>query len=410
MCDAAARNCNRCPPGLPFVAHGRFALRDGRRRRTGFPVAGESGTRAPHGGPQTLPKKKEPRPCREDYSRRLSCRSERSGWQEQPRRRIPKTTQKVLKELKIDPSLLNGLDAELNIPKSWITEGNKEGKVLVLGTWNARQFETMLGPFRERYPKIHIDYNRAGTMARGLNVVIALKEGRVIGDVLTSFADAAIQLKSVHALANLGDLPGFKNVDREYTEPWVSHKISYRCIGFNTTRIKREDMPKTWDDLLTDTKLRGGKLAMTNHPNSWLLGLWAIKGQKWGEEFTRRLFLEVKPQQRKEGMTAATALTVAGEFTANLPAPEWQELHRQGRADRSRLPRTGADHPVADRDRREIAAQARGKSLRQLAAKPRRPDHAILQVPHYPGAYGARLAPVLDGQRPGQGQEEEHPR
>ncbi|MFM2130028.1 MAG: hypothetical protein RL477_1574 [Pseudomonadota bacterium] len=240
---------------------------------------------------------------------------------------LPRSTQKVLAELKIDPSLMNGLDAELNVPGAWIEAAEKEGQVLVLGTWNARHFETMIGPFRERYPKIRVNYNRAGTMARGLNVVIALKNGRVIGDVLTSFADAVIQLRSVKALADLGELPGFRNVDKDLTAPdrtWVSHKISYRCIGFNTSRIRQEEMPGTWDDVLTNPKLRDGRLAMTNHPNSWLLGLWAVKGRQWGEDFTRRLFLEVKPMQRKEGMTAATSLTVAGEFTANLPAPEWQ--------------------------------------------------------------------------------------
>jgi iron(III) transport system substrate-binding protein len=240
---------------------------------------------------------------------------------------LPKSTQKVLTELKVDASLMNGLDKELDVPKAWLDAAVKEGEVLVLGTWNARHFETMVAPFRERYPGIKVNYNRAGTMARGLNVVIALKQGRVIGDVLTSFADAVIQFKSAKVLGEIGDLPGFKNVDKDYTSPdktWVSHKISYRCIGYNTKAMTQAELPKTWDDVLTNEKFRNSRLAITNHPNSWLLGLWAVKGQKWGENFTRKLFLDIKPMQRKEGMTAATALTVAGEFTANLPAPEWQ--------------------------------------------------------------------------------------
>ena len=240
---------------------------------------------------------------------------------------LPKSTQKIMAELKIEPELMKGLDAELNVPQAWIDNAKKEGEVVVLGTWSAGQFRTMIEPFHERYPGVTVKYNRSGTMARGLSVVIALKEGRVLGDVITSFADAVLQYKSIKAFADLSDLPGINNVDAEYTAPdktWVSHKVSFRCLGFNTKSITRAEMPRAWDDLLTNPKLRNGKLAITNHPNSWLLGLWAVKGEKWGQDFTKKLFLDVVPQQRKEGMTAATALTVAGEFNVNLPAPEWQ--------------------------------------------------------------------------------------
>jgi iron(III) transport system substrate-binding protein len=240
---------------------------------------------------------------------------------------LPKSTQKVMAELKVDPSLMNGLEAELRVPKAWIDGAAKEEQVVILGTWPNRQFRTMAAPFRERYPNVKLNYHRSGTRARGLNVVIALKEGRVIGDVITSFADSIIPFKNMKALADLSELPGIKNVPADHVAPdktWVSHKISYRCLGFNTKSLKQADLPSNWDDLLTNKLLRGGKLAVTNHPNSWLLGLWHLKGEKWGENFINRLFEDVRPQQRKEGMSAATALTVAGEFNANLPAPEWQ--------------------------------------------------------------------------------------
>ena len=44
-----------------------------------------------------------------------------------------------------------------------------------------------------------------------------------------------------------------------------------------------------------------------------LLGLWGDFGEEWGENFTRDLFEKLQPQRRKEGLTAATALAVAGE-------------------------------------------------------------------------------------------------
>jgi iron(III) transport system substrate-binding protein len=240
---------------------------------------------------------------------------------------LPKATQKVLAELKLDSSLMNGLDAELKVPQAWLDGAAKEKEVVILGTWPNKQFRVMAAPFRERYPFIKLNYHRTGTSGRGLKVIIALREGRVIADVLTSIADAFLEFDKMKALADLRELPGIKNVPSSYVShdgTWVSHKLSYRCMSYNTKQIKKADLPQTWDDLLTNPRWRNGKLAVSNHPNAWLLGLWSQLGEKWGEDFTRRLFLDVKPQQRKEGMSAATALTVAGELYANIPGPEWQ--------------------------------------------------------------------------------------
>lgn len=240
---------------------------------------------------------------------------------------LPKTTRKVLAELKVDPALMNGIDDELKVPQAWIDGAKKEGEVIIFGTWSARQFRVMTEPFLERYPFVKLKYDRSAGEGRGMAVVVALHQGRVLADVLTSIVDAYIQFQELNAFADLRELPGAKNIPEEYMAgdgTWISHKLSYRCIGYNTEKIKKEDMPKTWDDLLTNPRWRNGTLTLTNQPNSWLLGLWETFGEDWGRNFTRRLFEELKPQQRKESMTAATALTVSGELLATLPAPEWQ--------------------------------------------------------------------------------------
>lgn len=240
---------------------------------------------------------------------------------------LPKATQKALKDLKLDASILDGLDAELDVPKAWLDGAAKEDEVIILGTWDNKQFPKMVGPFKERYPFVKLNYHRAGTSARGMKVVIALKEGRVVADVLTSIADAYVEYEKIKAFADLRALPGFKNLSSEFVAAdgsWVTHKLSFRCMAYNTGKVKKADLPKTWDDLLANPRWRSGKIAISNHPNAWLLALWDRKGAGWGEKFTKGLFEVVQPQQRKEGMTATTKLTLAGEFDANIPAPEWR--------------------------------------------------------------------------------------
>jgi iron(III) transport system substrate-binding protein len=240
---------------------------------------------------------------------------------------LPKATQKAMADNKLDAALLDGLDAELNVPQAWIDGAKQEKEVIVTGTWQPREFQDMTAAFRERYPFINVKYERAGTSGRGMQVLVALGEGRVTADVMTAIADAVFYFIEMKALADLHELPGFKNISPDYVAKdgtWLAHKLSFRCMAYNTDKVKKEDLPKTWDDLVKDDQHWGnGNLALTNNPSSWLLGLWGDFGEKWGEGFTRALFEKLKPQRRKEGLTALTGLTVAGEFHASLPSPEW---------------------------------------------------------------------------------------
>ena len=52
--------------------------------------------------------------------------------------------------------MLEGLDAELAVPKAWLDGAAKEKEVVILGTWDDKQFPTMTAAFRERYPSVKL--------------------------------------------------------------------------------------------------------------------------------------------------------------------------------------------------------------------------------------------------------------
>ncbi|HEX9880228.1 MAG TPA: hypothetical protein VGB25_08550, partial [Candidatus Binatia bacterium] len=52
----------------------------------------------------------------------------------------------------------------------------------------------------------------------------------------------------------------------------------------------------------------------------WVVNLWMVKGEQWAKSFLTRLFTEVKPQLRKEGMNSLVELVAAGEFHAIIPS------------------------------------------------------------------------------------------
>jgi ABC-type Fe3+ transport system substrate-binding protein len=239
---------------------------------------------------------------------------------------IPKATQKAMADLGLDSALLDGLDAELNVPGAWIEGAKQEKDVIVSGTWEPREFREMTAPFRERYPFINLRYDRAGTTGRGMQVLVALNEGRALVDVMTGIGDAILYFTEAKALADLHDLPGFDNIAKNYVAAdgtWISHKLSFRCMAYNTELVKKTDLPRTWDDLVSADQWGKGNLALTNNPSSWLLGLWGQFGEAWGTNFISALFEKQQPQRRKEGLTALTGLAVAGDFHASLPSPEW---------------------------------------------------------------------------------------
>jgi ABC-type Fe3+ transport system substrate-binding protein len=239
---------------------------------------------------------------------------------------LPKATQKAMTDLGLDSGLLTGLDAELAVPQAWVDGARQEKDVIVSGTWEPREFRDMTAAFRERYPFINLRYERAGTAGRGMQVLVALNEGRVLVDVMTAIADAIFYFTDAKALADLRELPGFDNIAKNYVAAdgtWIAHKLSFRCMAYNTDLVKKADLPRAWDDLVSSDRWAEGNLALTNNPSAWLLGLWGHFGEAWGTSFTSALFEKLQPQRRKEGLTALTGLAVAGDFHASLPSPEW---------------------------------------------------------------------------------------
>ena len=241
---------------------------------------------------------------------------------------LPAATKKILSEMKLDPKIMDGLDKELAIPNAWIKGAKAEKELKVIGTWDYEQHKGYLAAFRERYPFLKIKYVRQSRFGRTVKPLIALKEGRILADVISGLGSAIFSYRAANALADLRALPGFAHLPKgakdESTGIWVGHQFSYWCTAYNTSKVKPSELPKTWDDLVANPRWRGGLIGMGNRPNLWFLQLWGKNGEKWGRQFAGKLFGLVKPQLRKEGMNALVALTVAGEFDMSLPSAEYR--------------------------------------------------------------------------------------
>ena len=237
-------------------------------------------------------------------------------------------TKRILSEMKLDVSLMKGLDKELAIPKAWISGARKEKVLRVIGTWDFEQHAGYLAAFKERYPFLTIKYVRQSRFGRTVKPLIALKEGRLLTDVISGLGSAIFAYRKANALLDLRALPGFAHLPKDAKDVneglWVGHQFSYWCTAYNTNLVKPSDLPKTWDDLVKNRRWHGGVIGLGNRPNLWFLQLWGAKGEKWGRRYLDDYFGKVKPQLRKEGMNALISLVIAGEFDLSMPSAEYR--------------------------------------------------------------------------------------
>lgn len=236
---------------------------------------------------------------------------------------LPDATMQVLKELKLQESVLAGLDQELKVPQAWIDGAKKEGTFRIVGSWDPGQFRAMTAPFVARYPFIKPNYSRGNFNARAFKPLLAFQDGRYITDVVTGIGGAMHQYIDSKALDDLSDLPGLNNVldgMKHKDNLWTGIRIRYWCMSYNQEKVKEAELPKTWDDVVTNPRWRDGKLALGNLPQLWVLPLSAAHGDDWTKQYLAKLFGEVKPQLRKEGANQLLTLVIAGEMDAAIPS------------------------------------------------------------------------------------------
>lgn len=236
---------------------------------------------------------------------------------------LPKATLAMLKELKLEAKILEGSEAEYQVPQAWLEGAKKESALKIIGTWDLDQHRRYMGAFHERYPEVKVDYIRAGRQDRSVKPLLAFKEGRHLTDVISGLGNAYFAFRDANALMKIDDLPNAKLLDANLRDPdgyWLGHQLSYWCTSYNTNLVKKSDLPRTWDGFLDAAKWGNGRIGMGNRANLWFLQLWKANGAEWGRAYMDKLFNQVKPQLRKEGMNAMVSLAIAGEFAITIPS------------------------------------------------------------------------------------------
>ncbi|MCW4115452.1 extracellular solute-binding protein [Aurantimonas sp. MSK8Z-1] len=139
-----------------------------------------------------------------------------------------------------------------------VAAAEKEGKVVWYTTMIVDQSVRPLAEaFQKKYPKIAVEFTRAGSGDTALKIINEGQAGRVMGDVFDGTATFASVMPAgfvePYRPESAAAYPDeFKSTDGS----WHALNFYYLTAAYNTDLVSADEAPKTYDDLL-DEKWKG---------------------------------------------------------------------------------------------------------------------------------------------------------
>ena len=146
-----------------------------------------------------------------------------------------------------------------------------EGRVVVYAASSTKTEEVVFPAFEKRFPGIRVNHVNATADKLVARAIAEARGGRIIGDVLSGTLNYVAQLRDQKLLLDIslpeaGAYPqALKGGD------WVATDTEYFIAAWNTSRVKKGDEPKTFEDF-ADPKW-ANKLSAEPRDFQVLLGL-----------------------------------------------------------------------------------------------------------------------------------------
>lgn len=194
----------------------------------------------------------------------------------------------------------------------------KEGKVVWYTSLGGKSYKTIRSEFAKKYPDVKIDVYRAGSRDLSSKVLGEHKAGKYLVDA-TETTPGLMMLFREKGLLMPYSSPEHKRWPDEHQIKaksggvwWVTDRESFIGLGYNTKKLSKDQVPKSFEDLLNPA-LKGKLMMSITSTGDRVLGtMLKVKGK----EFVEKL----KAQQIKLLKISGTAtrdLIISGEFVAS---------------------------------------------------------------------------------------------
>jgi iron(III) transport system substrate-binding protein len=196
------------------------------------------------------------------------------------------------------------LDAKL------LPAAKKEGKLTVYGSMNEREALPYYKVFEEA-TGIKVSYVRASDTGILGRIAVEFRAKQRSWDVVMT---TPVNRLPAAVLAQI-DPPQAKGLIPQARDPnrrWYGTYANYNTPAYNTKFVKKEQLPKTYEDFLKHKEWRG-KIAIDNGDTEWLMAMF----QHYGEQRARKLVQDIVATLNPvvtEGHLALARAVAAGEY------------------------------------------------------------------------------------------------
>jgi iron(III) transport system substrate-binding protein len=212
------------------------------------------------------------------------------------------------------------------IDEPLVQGAKKESSVVVYTSMTVDQAQKLNDAFKAKYPFIQPSMFRAVGERLLTKIMTEAQAGKYEFDVVQSAETQAYFLKVAKYVS-----PEVKNVQRPFFDPdgyWAAVYMMPNVVGYNTRMLKRNEVPKSDEDLL-NPKWKG-KIGMDHTKPEWFS--WKLR--RMGEEKGLAYMKKLGAQEFKlySGLTILTSLLAAGEFplVLNTYLHNVEDVRRKG--------------------------------------------------------------------------------
>jgi iron(III) transport system substrate-binding protein len=199
-----------------------------------------------------------------------------------------------------------------------VEKAESERKMVWYTTIGSADAKMLIDQFRQRYPKIDAEYFRTGGPQLVERIFTEARAGRHLWDV---FMNSAIY---THLLTQKGMLAVYESPETRfyrdgYKDPrgtWTSIYTNYAVAGYNTKLVPKEEVPKSYADLLK--RFWSGQIGLDAKSYEWFAVVIRGLGEDKGLSFMRQL--AKTNVHLRNGRELVAELVAAGEFKLALTA------------------------------------------------------------------------------------------
>jgi iron(III) transport system substrate-binding protein len=232
----------------------------------------------------------------------------------------------VLVYLVLLVGFLNGMafGAESDAQRALVEGAKKEGRMMFYTSVETEFARVLTSGFEAKYPFIKTDVFRSSHDKIFSRLNMERKAGSFAADVLSVGEFETYHMKKRGLLApymspHAAVYPeGFKDPDGYWTDFYDNLIVS----AYNTTKVKREELPKRYEDLLQPRWRR--RMVLDKNEDRWFANMLHHMGEKKGMEFMQALAKQ--EVAIRSGRSLITQLMAAGEFDLQIVA-YWYRPH-----------------------------------------------------------------------------------